>query len=81
MQRPHLWGTANFAPTCLEEWNADLAGKSIAPFLRDKTPDDWTDAFYSQMNGVELYYSQRVAATKGYKTVAFAPWGPAAGLP
>lgn len=64
---------ADFAPTFLElagiEPSPDLTGRSIAPFLRGETPEGWTDTFYTQMNGVELYYSQRVVATKEYKYV------------
>jgi arylsulfatase A-like enzyme len=64
---------ADFAPTFLELCGCrapeGLTGRSIAPFLRDETPSDWPDAYYGQMNGVELYYTQRVVQTKEWKYV------------
>jgi arylsulfatase A-like enzyme len=65
---------ADFAPTFMELAGIapppDLSGRSLVPFLRGTaTPADWPDAFYSQMNGVELYYSQRIVATAEYKYV------------
>jgi arylsulfatase A-like enzyme len=65
---------ADFAPTFMELAGSapppDLSGRSMLPFLHaTATPDDWPDAFYSQMNGVELYYSQRIVATAEYKYV------------
>lgn len=65
---------ADFAPTFLELADAEtpsapLTGRSLAPFLRDETPADWPDAVYSQLNGVELYYTQRAVTTKEYKYV------------
>jgi arylsulfatase A-like enzyme len=46
-----------------------LTGRSMLPFLRGEQPQDWPDAFYSQLNGVELYYTQRVVQTKDWKYV------------
>ncbi len=64
---------ADFAPTFLELANApmpdNLTGRSLVPFLRDETPEDWTDACFTQFNGVELYYSQRSVTTKEFKYV------------
>lgn len=64
---------ADFAPTFMELAGAPvpvgLTGRSLAPFFQGKTPPDWPDAFYTQFNGVELYYSQRVVATKRHKYV------------
>jgi arylsulfatase A-like enzyme len=64
---------ADFAPTFMELAGApvpsDLTGRSFTPFLRGETPSEWPDAFYSQFNGVELYYSQRIVATKEHKYV------------
>lgn len=64
---------ADFAPTFLELAGItppdDLTGRSLLPFLREETPDDWPDTVYSQFNGVELYYTQRIVATKEYKYV------------
>lgn len=64
---------ADFFPTFL-----DLAqlpprtkchGRSLVPFLKNDSPADWPDHFASQMNGVELYYSQRIIQTKEWKYV------------
>lgn len=64
---------ADFAPTFIElageSVPEDLTGRSLVPFLKDDPPADWTDAFYTQFNGVELYYSQRVVTTKEFKYV------------
>lgn len=64
---------ADVAPTLLEAAGvpvpAGLTGRSLLPFLRGDSPPDWPDAFYSQMNGVELYYTQRVVQTQGFKYV------------
>jgi arylsulfatase A-like enzyme len=64
---------ADFAPTFLELAGvtapAGLTGRSLVPFLRGETPADWPDAYYSQFNGVELYYTQRVVQTPGFKYV------------
>ena len=64
---------ADFAPTFLDIAGVtapdDLSGRSMAPFLRAEQPAGWPDAFYSQFNGVELYYTQRMVATKAYKYV------------
>ncbi len=64
---------ADFAPTFLELAGVPvpegLTGRSLVPFLRGETPADWPDAVYSQFNGVELYYTQRIVATKSHKYV------------
>lgn len=64
---------ADFAPTFLQlagvDVPADLSGRSLVPFFQAQTPDDWPDTFYSQFNGVELYYTQRMVATKEFKYV------------
>lgn len=64
---------ADFAPTFIELADAPfpdgLTGRSLAPFLRNETPSDWTDTFFTQFNGVELYYSQRSVMTKEFKYV------------
>lgn len=64
---------ADVAPTLLELAGCsvpeDLTGRSLLPFLRNQPVGDWPDAFYSQMNGVELYYTQRVVQTKRHKYV------------
>ncbi len=64
---------ADFAPTFLELAGVplpdNLTGRSLLPFLHDETPSDWPDTVFSQFNGVELYYSQRVVSTKEHKYV------------
>lgn len=47
----------------------EIHGRSVAPFLRGEAPEDWTDMFCTQMNGVELYYSQRSVRTEEWKYV------------
>ena len=66
---------ADFAPTFLELGEAtqpaDLSGASLLPFLRNETPDAWPDAYHTQLNGVELYYTQRCRhATSNTSTTA-----------
>ncbi len=64
---------ADIAPTVLDLAGcpplAETTGRSLAPFLRAEPAPDWPDAFFSQFNGVELYYSQRIVQTKYYKYV------------
>ncbi|MBM4045864.1 MAG: DUF4976 domain-containing protein [Planctomycetes bacterium] len=64
---------ADFAPTFIELAGASspqrMSGRSFLPFLRDQRPPDWPDAFYTQFNAVELYYSQRVVQTREFKYV------------
>jgi len=64
---------ADFAPTFLDLAGCPVpeqtVGRSIQPFFVEETPDDWSDSFCSQLNGVELYYSQRIAQTREYKYV------------
>ncbi len=64
---------ADFAPTFIELAEAsvpdNLTGNSLVPFLKAETPPDWMDTFYTQFNGVELYYSQRVVMTEDFKYV------------
>jgi arylsulfatase A-like enzyme len=64
---------ADFAPTFLEMAGAPptaaLTGASITPFFRGEQPTDWRDEIHTQMNGVELYYTQRSVRTDRYKYV------------
>src|SRR5262249_61332420 len=49
---------------------AGLTGRSLVPFFRQSgPPEGWRDAFCSQMNGVELYYTQRAVQTHDWKYV------------
>ena len=64
---------ADFAPTFIELAGLDvphgLTGRSIAPFFQDQPAIDWRDALFTQLNGVELYYTQRAVFTKDHKYV------------
>ncbi|MEZ4861400.1 MAG: sulfatase-like hydrolase/transferase [Caldilineaceae bacterium] len=64
---------ADFAPTFLDlagvESKQRMTGQSLTPFLRNEQPDLWRDAIHTQMNGVELYYTQRSVTTKEFKYV------------
>jgi arylsulfatase A-like enzyme len=64
---------ADIAPTLLAVAGLPvpegLTGRSLAPFLRDEVPSDWPDAYFSQFNGVELYYTQRIVQTREWKYV------------
>ncbi len=63
----------DFAPTFLEACgitpSKKLSGASLMPWIKGETPAKWRNTFCSQMNGVELYYTQRIAMTKDYKYV------------
>ncbi len=66
--------TTDFAPTFLEaaeipSSNYQMSGKSLLPWLQGETPANWRDAVFSQLNGVELYYTQRIVMTKDHKYV------------
>jgi arylsulfatase A-like enzyme len=65
--------TVDFAPTFLEaagvHADSPLSGSSLLPWLRGETPSNWRDAAYCQLNGVELYYTQRIVMTKQHKYV------------
>jgi arylsulfatase A-like enzyme len=39
------------------------------PLLSGEVPDDWPDTFFTQFNGVELYYTQRSVVTAEFKYV------------
>lgn len=63
---------ADYAPTILElaevETPLSLTGASLTPLL---VGGSWEreDVFHSQLNGVELYYTQRIIATRTHKYV------------
>ena len=46
-----------------------MPGRSLVPFLEGGAPGDWRDEMHFQMDGVELYYSQRAVLTKQHKYV------------
>lgn len=63
----------DWAPTILEACGVapmrKLSGRSLMPWLYDEPPIDWRQATFTQMNGVELYYTQRIVMTKDWKYV------------
>lgn len=63
----------DFAPTFIEAASAPelskCAGRSLIPFLRNEAVEGWRDHLFTQCNGVEVYYTQRVVRTKRYKFV------------
>jgi arylsulfatase A-like enzyme len=63
----------DFGPTFLEACNVPsskkVSGTSLMPWLKNETPSQWRRSTCSQMNGVELYYTQRIVMTKDYKYV------------
>lgn len=68
-----LVSLADFAPTFMElagvKPSEDLTGKSLVPFLKDIKPLNWRDMMFTQCNGVENYFTQRMAFNKEYKYV------------
>lgn len=63
----------DWGPTILEACGVrpqkPLSGHSLMPWLRGEEPVDWRTFTCSQMNGVELYYTQRITMTKDWKYV------------
>lgn len=63
----------DWGPTILEACGVapvkKLSGRSLMPWLRDESPADWRRATFTQMNGVELYYTQRIVMTSDWKYV------------
>jgi arylsulfatase A-like enzyme len=69
-----LVSLADFAPTFLELAGVPPppdhpTGVSLTPFFRGERPTSWRDEIHTQMNGVELYYTQRSVTTDRYKYV------------
>ena len=68
-----LVSLADFAPTFLDiadaRGEAPMTGRTLAPFFADDTPRAWRTALATEMNGVELYYSQRALITARWKFV------------
>ncbi len=66
-----LVSLADFAPSFLElagcKTDRRFTGSSLVPFLNDEKPEKWRDTIFTQLNGVELYYSQRTAMSKDFK--------------
>ena len=63
----------DFGPTFLEaagiQSSASVSGRSLLPWIRGEQPAEWRDATFFQLNGVELYYTQRIVMTKTHKYV------------
>jgi arylsulfatase A-like enzyme len=63
----------DFAPTFLDlaglTSRTEHSGQSLVPWLLGETPSSWRDAAFTQLNGVELYYTQRTVTTDRYKYV------------
>ncbi|HPN83855.1 MAG TPA: sulfatase-like hydrolase/transferase [Victivallales bacterium] len=64
---------ADFAPTILDACGLTIersfAGRSLRPFIKNQIPSDWSDAFFTQSNGNELYGIQRSVSTRDWKYV------------
>jgi len=63
----------DIAPTLLEIAGAEslrkCSGQSLVPFFRNEQPENWRDCIYTQCNGVEVYYTNRMVRTKNFKFV------------
>lgn len=68
-----LVSLADFAPTFIElaglEYELNVSGKSLMLFLRGEVPDGWRDAMFTQCNGVENYFTQRIVFDSDFKYV------------
>ncbi len=64
---------ADYAPTFLElagvEHNIFTMGKSLVPFIKNLTVDNWREEMYTQSNGNEIYGIQRSVFNKKWKYV------------
>jgi arylsulfatase A-like enzyme len=71
--RSELVTLADICPTLLELAEVDpptrLTGRSLVPLLRGTAVPDWPDAVHTQLNGVELYYTQRSVTTATHRYV------------
>lgn len=63
----------DYGPTILDACGVasgqQLSGVSLVPWLKAQMPSGWRHVTCSQMNGVELYYTQRAVMTKEWKYV------------
>lgn len=69
-----LVSTTDYAPTFLDaagipSSHVKMSGHSLLPWLRGEQPSNWREAVFEQLNGVELYYTQRIVMTHDYKYV------------
>lgn len=68
----HRLSLADWAPTFLELAGAPprpMAGRSLAPLLRDEPADGWREESYTQSNGNEIYGIQRAVWNDKWKYV------------
>jgi arylsulfatase A-like enzyme len=67
-----LVSTADFAPTILEAagiHGPKMTGASLCSWFGPDKPSPWRDTIFSQLNGVEVYYTQRIVMTHTHKYV------------
>ncbi|MDD9268617.1 sulfatase-like hydrolase/transferase [Paenibacillus sp. GCM10023248] len=70
-----LTSIMDFAPTFLDVADArmyipsDSKGLSLTDWLDGKEPAMWRNALFTQCNGVEVYYMQRIVRTERYKLI------------
>lgn len=68
-----LVSMADFAPTFLDLAGVSSdqrhTGASLVSFLEDREPDNWRSHLCTQLNGVELYYTQRAVFSNQFKYV------------
>jgi arylsulfatase A-like enzyme len=67
-----LVSLTDFLPTFVELAGGQkpgVFGRSLVPFLNGETPKDWRKALFTQLDGVELFYTQRIVFTKDWKYV------------
>lgn len=68
-----LTSIMDIAPTIIEvaqaETRSPMSGQSLAPFFHSAHVPTWRDTVYSQCNGVEIYFTQRIVRTKQFKLV------------
>ncbi len=69
----NLTSITDIAPTILSiagtAFSREIIGKSLAPVLRDESPDDVHTEIYTQTNGNEIYGIQRAVWNKKWKYV------------
>ncbi|MDE1175699.1 MAG: sulfatase-like hydrolase/transferase [Edaphobacter sp.] len=63
----------DYASTLLEAAgvasSAPISGKSLLPWIKGEAPKQWREMTHFQLNGVELYYTQRIVMSKDWKYV------------
>lgn len=68
-----LVSLADFAPTFLElagvETDQRPSGASLVPFMENRPAPSWRECLFTQLNGVELYYTQRAVFDQRRKYV------------